>query len=151
MIIFGGGGVVCMLTGGLGNVVVNSGNRLAAVGTVALPLPNCGCVCDAPPPDAPIGGAEIAADPTGGGGNTGTNVGNVAEEPARKVKMLVTDLPVPPGVVTLTITDFGLDAGNGLMVISVSLVTVTAAGGIATLPNDTAVAPVKPLPWIATE
>ena len=40
VIISGGGGVVCTLTGGLGKIVVNCGNRLAAVGAVALPVLN---------------------------------------------------------------------------------------------------------------
>ena len=67
--------VLAMVTGGLGNVVVKSGNNDAAVGTVALPDLYCGCTTPASDggtdAGATVSGGVIFADPTGGGGNGG--------------------------------------------------------------------------------
>lgn len=65
-------------TGGIGYVVVKSGNHDAAVGDVALPVLYCGCTT--PASDGGTGaGATISggviASPTTGGGKSGVKVG----------------------------------------------------------------------------
>ena len=66
--------VLAMVTGGLGNVVVKSGNNDAAVGTVALPDLYCGCTTPASDggtgAGATVSGGVIAC-PSGGGGKAG--------------------------------------------------------------------------------
>lgn len=96
--------VVCgeMTIGGDGEVAVNSGNRLAAVGTVALPVlywisgkpavdGGTAAAAIAGPTFGPTGTAEGGGNagggglPMSGGGRIGTKAGNTSEVPVAPV------------------------------------------------------------------
>lgn len=66
-------------TAGSGKTVVNSGNMLA--GSVASPLPNCGCSTPSSEggtgAGSTTGGTVMSSEPIGGGGTTGVNSGKV--------------------------------------------------------------------------
>lgn len=66
-------------TAGSGKTVVNSGNMLA--GSVASPLPNCGCGTPSSEggtgAGSTTGGTVMSSEPIGGGGTTGVNSGKV--------------------------------------------------------------------------
>lgn len=64
----GGGGVDCITTGGMGNVVVKLGN-------VAGLFPPLFGGLAGPLPDATIGGTVKSTDPSAGGGKTGVKAG----------------------------------------------------------------------------